>query len=74
MHKQQSLLVLGVWLVIIPFLGIRSDWKTVLTIATGLGLIATYLYRKAYVKEGNSSASAYHGSTFVENRNSVGAH
>jgi hypothetical protein len=39
MRKARILLVLGVWMAILPFLGFPYSWKDVLTTLTGLGLI-----------------------------------
>jgi hypothetical protein len=39
MRKARILLVLGVWMAILPFLGFPFSWKDVLTTLTGLGLI-----------------------------------
>ena len=39
MRKARILLVLGIWMAILPFLGFPYSWKDVLTTLTGLGLI-----------------------------------
>ena len=39
MRKARILLVLGIWMAILPFLGFPYSWKDVLTTLTGLGFI-----------------------------------
>lgn len=41
MNKEKVLLVLGVWLMVLPFLGFPDFWKTAFIVLTGL--IITYL-------------------------------
>lgn len=41
MTKEKIIISLGVWLIILPFLGFPDSWKTGLIIATGV--VVTYL-------------------------------
>ena len=47
MRKARLLLVLGIWVMILPYLGFPYSWKDSLTTITGLGLIyVSYLLYK----------------------------
>ncbi|MEI8130063.1 MAG: hypothetical protein WCG55_00995 [bacterium] len=39
MNKEKVLLILGVWLIILPFLGFPDLWKTILISATGVVVV-----------------------------------
>lgn len=39
MRKARILLVIGIWLAILPYLGFPYSWKGVLTTLTGFGLM-----------------------------------
>lgn len=39
MSKDTTLVVLGVWITFLPYLGIPSSWKTTLFVLTGLILV-----------------------------------
>ena len=56
MRKARILLVLGLWIAVLPYLGFPYSWKDILTSISGLGLIcfSYMLYRelkKGEVKE-----------------------
>lgn len=40
MSKRQILGAIGIWVIILPFLGFPSSWKTVLLVLTGMGICA----------------------------------
>lgn len=44
MIRRRYILVLGIWLIILSFLGIPGSWRTVLLIATGIVLILFAFY------------------------------
>ena len=44
--RPKTILLLGIWLILIPFLGVPSVWRTFLLYATGFILIANYFLRK----------------------------
>lgn len=46
MFKPKTILLLGIWLILIPFLGAPSTWRTFLLYGTGFILIANYFLRK----------------------------
>ncbi len=39
MQKAKILLILGIWVSILPYLGFPSSWKSILFLLTGFGLI-----------------------------------
>ncbi|MEX2028830.1 MAG: hypothetical protein WD988_05015 [Candidatus Curtissbacteria bacterium] len=39
MHKARILLILGIWVAVLPYLGFPSSWKNILFSLTGLGLV-----------------------------------
>lgn len=53
MRKARILLILGIWVAILPYLGIPYSWKDVLFTITGLGLIyfSYILYKNNKIKE-----------------------
>ena len=53
MRKAYILLILGIWLAILPYLGFPYSWKDVLGSLTGLGLIyfSYVLYKEFKDKE-----------------------
>jgi hypothetical protein len=53
MSKPRILLILGIWVTILPYLGFPNSWKDVLYTITGLGLLGLsyFLYRDYKIKE-----------------------
>ena len=53
MRKARILLVIGVWVAVLPYLGFPYSWKNTLFIVTGLGLIylSYVLYQESKIKE-----------------------
>lgn len=47
MSKETTLVALGVWVIVLPFLGIPRGWLTALLVVTGLGVIAVGLLLRA---------------------------
>lgn len=39
MRKEKTLFIIGLWIIVLPFLGFPGSWKTVMLILTGLALI-----------------------------------
>jgi hypothetical protein len=39
MSKRQIVILLGVWIIVLPFLGFPESWRTILFMITGLYLI-----------------------------------
>jgi len=49
MRKARILLVLGIWVAVLPYLGFPYSWKDTLSTLTGLGLIyLSYVLYKDY--------------------------
>ncbi len=72
MGRRQSLLVLGVWLIVVAFSGFPSAWRTFLFVVTGLALIALYLYQRSQGRECTCGTRAeVRSEIYVDNRNSV---
>lgn len=65
--KSKNILLMGIWLIIIPFLGVPSSWKSFLLFATGFILILTYVKNRH--KDSHSLKTT--PETFVENRENV---
>ena len=63
MARKQSLLILGIWLMVLPFLGFPSSWKTSMLFLTGVSIIIIYIRNKTVVVAKNE--------TYVDNRNSI---
>jgi hypothetical protein len=53
MRKAYTLLILGVWVAILPYLGFPYSWKDILFTLSGLGLMyfSFVLYREYQSKE-----------------------
>lgn len=39
MNRQRAILISGIWVAILPFLGFPSSWKTFFFFVTGAGLV-----------------------------------
>ena len=67
MRKSYILLVLGIWLAILPYLGFPHFWKDILTTISGLGLIyASFIIYKESKTEKTRSAEIF--DSFSENK------
>ena len=75
MRKERILLLLGVWVTILPYLGFPISWKDTLVTLTGLGLIgfAYFLYNQIKkIEKKNEKENKINEKTFdnfVENNN-----
>ncbi len=58
MNKEKVLLILGVWLMILPFLGFPDLWKTILIVATGLTVtyLSALIWKQVRVRNINNVA------------------
>ena len=46
MRKERTLLIVGIWVAILPFLGFPNTWRSVLFVITGIMLVyLAYLFR-----------------------------
>ena len=58
-------MVIGVWVIVLPFLGFPESWKSILAVATGL-LIVWVAYRLA--SDPSQKTGAASQASFVEHR------
>ena len=58
MNKEKVLLILGVWLMILPFLGFPDLWKTILIVVTGLTVtyLSALIWKQVRVRNINNVA------------------
>lgn len=66
MSKEMAVIVLGIWTLVVPYLGVPGTWRTVILVATGAVLMVLgFLLRAETLSRGGSRAA--HGRTpFVE--------
>lgn len=66
MRKEKTLFIIGIWTIILPFLGFPDTWRKILFIITGFMLIyLAYIYYEE-VKE-RIAKSDNRSKTFVDN-------
>jgi len=66
MRKEKTLLIIGLWVLLLPFLGFSITWKKVLFSITGLAIV--YLGYLFYLEAKNRlSKDTDHSKTFVDN-------
>jgi len=68
MRKEKTLFMIGLWVIVLPFLGFPSLWRVVLFVITGIALIylAVLFYGEAKLrlsKNGDNNETK----TFVDN-------
>jgi hypothetical protein len=65
MSKEMSLVVLGVWVAVVPYLGVPNSWRTIFVFLSGVAIaIIGLLLRGEELARGERN-NANHG--FVEN-------
>lgn len=66
MRKERTLFILGLWIIVLPFSGFPSSWRTVLFVLTGLALVylAYLFYLEAKARIPGDETKSY---TFVDN-------
>ncbi len=66
MRKEKTLFIVGLWIIILPFLGFPSSWRAVLFVITGLIIIymAYLFYIEVKARLGKNSEET---KTFVDN-------
>jgi membrane protein implicated in regulation of membrane protease activity len=66
MRKEKTLLIIGIWVAILPFLGFPDTWRKIFFVITGFMLIyLAYIYyqqTKARISKGENRSQ-----TFVDN-------
>lgn len=66
MRKEKTLLIIGLWVLILPFLGFSILWKKILFAVTGIAIL--YLGYLFYLEAKNRlSKEMDHSKTFVDN-------
>lgn len=65
--QEKIIIGLGIWLLVLPFTGFPSSWKTLLTVATGVVVIylGALLFKKARTRARSASVETKTG-TFIE--------
>ena len=69
MSKEMTVIVLGIWVVVVPYLGIPGAWRTALLVLTGIGiaLVGFILRGEALGRPDRPGSAGSQHSTFVEN-------
>jgi hypothetical protein len=65
MSREMAVVLLGVWVIVLPHLGVPHTWAVIITTATGLAIIVAGLYARAKLLTGAARRSTHH--PFVEN-------
>ncbi len=65
MSKEMTVIALGIWVMVVPYLGVPGGWRTGFLIVTGIGLIVLGLFLRAEVlSRGRGRGTS---GSFVEN-------
>lgn len=69
MQKARTILILGIWVAILPYLGFPYIWKNILFTLTGLGFMyfSYILYKESRNAEGKKELKSF--DNFSENKN-----
>ena len=65
MSREMAVIALGIWVIILPHLGVPHSWHTVITTITGLLIITAGLFVRAAMLSRTPRRSTHH--PFVEN-------
>jgi hypothetical protein len=66
MRKEKTLFIIGLWVIILPFLGFPNTWRKILFLITGLAII--YLAYLFYLEiKVRLSKDINHSKTFIDN-------
>jgi hypothetical protein len=66
MRKEKTLLILGLWIAMLPFLGFPDTWRKIFFVLTGLAIM--YLAYLFYLEvKARLSDEMNHHKTFVDN-------
>ncbi|MEK7108821.1 MAG: hypothetical protein AAB919_00080 [Patescibacteria group bacterium] len=53
MSKEMTIIALGLWIIVLPYLGIPGDWRVVLLVLSGIGIAVTgFLLRGEAISRG----------------------
>lgn len=72
MSKEIAVVMFGIWIVIVPYLGIPGSWKSMIYTAIGLLVMAVGLFLRAEALSRHEKRSGQH--PFVENITASGPH
>lgn len=65
MSKEMTLIVLGIWVVVVPYLGVPGQWRTVLLVVSGIAIaVIGFLLRGEALGRGTPTSKH---ATFVDN-------
>ncbi|MES2006818.1 MAG: hypothetical protein V4436_01780 [Patescibacteria group bacterium] len=64
MSREMAVIALGIWVIVLPHLGVPGSWHTIITTITGLAIIAVGLYVRAAMLGGAARRSSHH--PFIE--------
>lgn len=65
MSREMAVVTLGIWVIILPHLGVPHSWAVIITTVTGVAIIMAGLYMRAKMLAGAARRSSHH--PFVEN-------
>ncbi|MDE1925429.1 MAG: hypothetical protein KGH79_04625 [Patescibacteria group bacterium] len=72
MSKETAIIVLGLWVVILPYLGIPGGWRTTLLILSGIALMVLgFLLRGDALSRGSLAKEHRGRNSYVENTASI---
>jgi len=72
MSKEMAVIAFGIWVLVIPYLGIPGEWRTIVTVITGALLVGLgFFLRAEMLSRGVRRSTNNH---FVENRPGVSEH
>lgn len=66
MRKEKTLLIIGLWIIVLPFLGFPDFWRKIFFILTGISVmyLAYLFYLESRVRMAKNIG---HSKTFVDN-------
>jgi heme A synthase len=67
MTRQQAFGIIGVWMVLLPLLGIPNAWKLNLMVLTGAVVLVLYWNMRKESQASPAISRHVHGADFVEN-------
>lgn len=63
MSKEMSIIALGVWVIVMPYLGIYRSWLTILMVLTGIALMVL-----GFLLRGETLAREHHSAPKAQRR------
>lgn len=74
MSKEMTVIALGVWVLLVPYLAVPGPWRTAILIVTGIAIAITgFLLRGEALYRGLSEGRKRENHTFVESTMSAPA-